>query len=58
MMEQIWPEIEGGSTSGQTTIHIFRKLTGPIGYAKRYIMRGKVITAFYLFTGNRIMVVH
>ncbi|XP_026468150.1 uncharacterized protein LOC113371987 [Ctenocephalides felis] len=45
-----------GVTPGKAPLHnIFKQEVGPTGYAKRYIMEGKVITAFSLTIDHRIM---
>ena len=45
-----------GATSGRAALHnIFREESGPTGYAKRNIIKGKVKTAFSLIIDHRIM---
>jgi len=52
----IWEKIQEGSRSGRAPLHnIFRKVSGPTGYPKRNIIKGKVRTAFSLIIDHRIM---
>ncbi|XP_011162891.2 piggyBac transposable element-derived protein 4-like [Solenopsis invicta] len=52
----IWQEIKEGSKPGRAQIHnIFRDTSGPTGYAKRNIMKGKVRTAFSLIIDHHTM---
>lgn len=52
----VWQEIKKGSNPGRALIYnIFRETSGPTGYSKRNIMKGKVRTAFSLIIGHNII---
>ena len=52
----VWQKIQEGSEPGRSPLHtIFREISGPTGYAKRNIMKGKVRSAFSLILDYRIM---
>ncbi|CAK9833051.1 PiggyBac transposable element-derived protein 4 [Anthophora retusa] len=52
----VWQEVKEGSNPGRAPIHnIFRGTSGPTGYSKRNIMKGKVMTAFSLIIDKNII---
>lgn len=52
----VWQKIHQGSGPGRSPLHtIFREISGPTGYAKRNIMKGKVRSAFSLILDQGIM---
>ncbi|GBM56687.1 hypothetical protein AVEN_98177-1 [Araneus ventricosus] len=52
----IWQKIQQGSGPGRSPLHTtFREISGPTGYAKRNIMKGKVRSAFSLILDQCIM---
>ncbi|KAL9929350.1 piggyBac transposable element-derived protein 4-like isoform 1-T2 [Glossina fuscipes fuscipes] len=54
----VWKKIKEGSNSGRTSIcNIFEEISGPTGYAKRNIMKGRAFSAFSLII-DHIMIEH
>lgn len=52
----VWQAVKEGSNPGRAPIHnIFRETSGPTGYSKRNIMKGKVRTAFSLIIDKHII---
>ncbi|KAK9727948.1 Alcohol dehydrogenase transcription factor Myb/SANT-like [Popillia japonica] len=52
----VWQKNHQGSGPGRSPFHtIFREISGPTGYAKRNIMKGKVRSAFSLILDQEIM---
>ena len=51
-----WKRIQEGSISGRLSLHnIFEDTSGPTGYAKRNIMKDKVISAFSLLIDSYML---
>ncbi|KAK9702079.1 hypothetical protein QE152_g30167 [Popillia japonica] len=52
----VWQKNHQGSGPGRSPLHtIFREISGPTGYAKRNIMKGKVRSAFSSILDQEIM---
>uniref|UniRef100_A0A1B0G696 Uncharacterized protein n=1 Tax=Glossina morsitans morsitans TaxID=37546 RepID=A0A1B0G696_GLOMM len=52
----VWKKIKEGSNSGRTSIYnIFKEVSGPTGYAKRNIMKGRAKSAFSLIIDHKMI---
>uniref|UniRef100_A0A1A9V7W1 PiggyBac transposable element-derived protein domain-containing protein n=1 Tax=Glossina austeni TaxID=7395 RepID=A0A1A9V7W1_GLOAU len=52
----VWKKIKEGSNSGKASVYnIFKEVSGPTGYAKRNIMKGRVKSAFSLIIDHKMI---
>lgn len=52
----VWQKIKEGSNRGRAPIYnIFKEISGPTGYAKRNIIKGRVESAFSLIIDNNMI---